>query len=85
MFVVSPIQRADRTGSEEYDVAKVTFLTPADQEALPYRIAAQLPWNHFGRKNIGYLYAIHHGAKVRDEAGHPLCKVVFRRNTSTKC
>ena len=23
-----------------------------------------IPWNHFGRKNIGYLYAIIHGAKV---------------------
>lgn len=22
-----------------------------------------IPWNHFGRKNIGYLYAIAHGAK----------------------
>lgn len=21
------------------------------------------PWNHFGRKNVGYLYAIHHGAQ----------------------
>eukprot|EP01034_Spumella_vulgaris_P037116 gene37116-45791_t len=23
-----------------------------------------LPWNHFGRKNVGYLYAILHGAQV---------------------
>ena len=23
-----------------------------------------LPWNHFGRKNIGYLYAILHGATM---------------------
>ena len=23
-----------------------------------------LPWNHFGRKNIGYLYAISMGAKT---------------------
>jgi hypothetical protein len=23
-----------------------------------------IPWNHFGRKNIGYLYAIIHGAKI---------------------
>lgn len=23
-----------------------------------------MPWNHFGRKNIGLLFAIHHGAKV---------------------
>lgn len=41
-----------------------TYLTPADQEALPYRIGSMLPWNHFGRKNIVYLYAVHYGAKV---------------------
>ena len=23
-----------------------------------------LPWNHFGRKNAGYLYAILHGAEM---------------------
>jgi len=25
--------------------------------------ASQIPWNHFGRKNLGYLYAIANGAK----------------------
>jgi len=34
------------------------------QERLPYSIIRHLPWNHFGRKNLGYLFAIHHGAKV---------------------
>jgi hypothetical protein len=29
-----------------------------------YPIIKSLPWNHFGRKNIGYLYAIHHQAKL---------------------
>ena len=23
-----------------------------------------IPWNHFGRKNVGFLYAIAHGAHV---------------------
>ena len=23
-----------------------------------------IPWNHFGRKNVGFLYAIAHGAKL---------------------
>jgi len=57
----------------EYDVDGVTFLSPEDQEKLPYRIAAQLPWNHFGRKNIGYLYAIDHGAKVWGGSGGTTC------------
>lgn len=51
-------------GPAKYDVEGVTYLTPADQEALPYRIIKLLPWKHFGRKNVGYLYAVHHGAKV---------------------
>ena len=34
-----------------------------EQEALPYKIIPLLKWNHFGRKNIGFLYAIHHGAE----------------------
>lgn len=40
------------------------FLDVSDQEALPYATAPLLAWNHFGRKNLGFLYAIHHGAKV---------------------
>lgn len=51
-------------GPAEYDVSGVTFLSPTDQEALPYRISSLLPWNHISRKNVGYMYAIHHGAKV---------------------
>lgn len=33
-------------------------------EALPYHIVPLLKWNHFGRKNVGFLYAMHHGAEV---------------------
>ena len=33
-------------------------------EALPYNIIPLLKWNHFGRKNVGFLYAMHHGAEV---------------------
>ncbi|CAM9456834.1 unnamed protein product [Ectocarpus fasciculatus] len=54
----------DKDGPTEYNVSGVVYLTPSDQEALPYRITGLIPWNHAGRKNIGYLYAIHHGAKV---------------------
>lgn len=55
------------SGPTEYNVAGVVYLTPSDQEALPYRITDLIPWNHAGRKNIGYLYAIHHGAKVSEK------------------
>jgi hypothetical protein len=29
-----------------------------------YRITKKLPWNAYARKNVGYLYAIQHGAKI---------------------
>jgi hypothetical protein len=41
----------------------VFYLDPSDQKALCYDILTYVPWNHFGRKNIGYLYAIAAGAK----------------------
>jgi hypothetical protein len=34
------------------------------QKALPYSIVQSLPWNNFGRKNLGYLFAMHHGARI---------------------
>ena len=38
-------------------------LLSAWQEALPFESKAELRWNHFGRKNLGFLYAIQHGAR----------------------
>ena len=48
--------------AHEYNVSGVIYLTPADQERLPYAAARHLRWNHFGRKNLGFLYAVAHGA-----------------------
>jgi len=46
----------------------MTFFLDADaQKALgqQYKELFQLlPWKHFGRKNVGYLYAIMHGAEM---------------------
>ena len=39
-----------------------TYLSPAAQEKLPFETLKLLKWNHFGRKNVGFLYAIMHGA-----------------------
>jgi hypothetical protein len=40
------------------------FLTAAMQKNMSsdFPLINHLPWNHFGRKNVGYLYAILHGA-----------------------
>ena len=45
----------------------VVFLSAQAQQQLaaPYSsLTALLPWKHFGRKNIGFLYAILHGADM---------------------
>lgn len=43
---------------------RLVYLSAEAQRKLPYAIMSHLEWNHFGRKNIGYVYAIHHGAEL---------------------
>lgn len=40
------------------------FLSVEEQSKLAYRLIEQCPFNHYSRKNIGYLYAIQQGANV---------------------
>ena len=42
----------------------IIYLSPEEQTKLPYQVAHGMKWNHFSRKNIGYLFAIHHGARI---------------------
>lgn len=45
----------------------VVYLSPQDQRSLPFQIVRHIPWNHFGRKSIGFMYAIAGGCeKVYD-------------------
>ncbi|CAK9050087.1 unnamed protein product [Durusdinium trenchii] len=55
---------ADQNGPQDYDVEGVIYLTVERQKALHFHIMDYLPWRHFGRKNVGFLFAIAHGAKV---------------------
>ncbi len=43
---------------------RVVYLTPEVQLSMQNAFMGSIPWNHFGRKNIGYLYAIMHGATI---------------------
>lgn len=43
---------------------RVHFLSIEDQKKLSYRIVKYLPEKCYMRKNIGYLYAIEHGAET---------------------
>lgn len=42
----------------------VIFLSDQDQLKMKNSFVESLPWHSFGRKNIGYLFAIANGAKV---------------------
>ncbi len=42
----------------------VVLLSPDAQRDMKKAFMDRLPWNTFGRKNIGYIYAIMHGAQV---------------------
>jgi len=39
------------------------YLSPTDQEKLGFTHSAALGWNTYGRKNIGYLFALKEGAE----------------------
>ena len=45
------------------DSVKLFYLSIEDQLKLGYNILKYIPFNSYSRKNIGYLYAIQHGAK----------------------
>lgn len=42
----------------------IVFLSAEDQKKIISPFLQRLPFNSFSRKNVGYLYAIRHGAKV---------------------
>ena len=64
-----------KTPSSWKDRDDVVYLGIDEQEALFPDLAAQLPLNHYSRKNVGYLYAIGRGAELiaeSDDDNHPL-------------
>ena len=42
----------------------IIFLSIEDQNKLGYTLTSVCPYNHYARKNIGYLYAIQQGADI---------------------
>jgi len=51
-------------GVIKWEHANCKYLGVDEQNGLPYKTVKYLPYNSYTRKNIGYLYAIEHGAKV---------------------
>lgn len=50
--------------STTYSHYNTTFLNIEQQHKLPYKSITTTPYKHYSRKNIGYLYAIEHGANL---------------------
>lgn len=49
----------DKKTPHAYNVSgAAVYLSPEHQEKLGFKTSGLLRWNHFGRKNLGFLYAI---------------------------
>lgn len=55
---------ADRKTPLDWKLDNVKLLTVEEQKELPLQTAKLLPWNHYARKNLGYLYALMQGAEL---------------------
>jgi len=60
----TPSDWLERLDSEVRSTGRVILLTLEDQRKMGSAIYELLPFNHYARKNLGYLYAISHGASV---------------------
>lgn len=54
----------DKKTPNDWGYENVVFLSVDDQKKLGFDLAEELRFNHYSRKNIGYLYAIQYGAEV---------------------
>ncbi len=54
----------DRKSKPIANSRNLTFLSVEDQKKLGVSILGKLPYDHYTRKNIGYLYAISQGAEL---------------------
>ena len=52
----------DLKSPNDWEYPNCAFLSAKEQRQFPFRIVERLPWNHYCRKILGYLYAIQNGA-----------------------
>ncbi|KAA9332259.1 DUF288 domain-containing protein [Hymenobacter busanensis] len=60
----SLVVAGDKKSPADWAEANVTYLSTTQQEEAGFRLTAKLPYNHYGRKMVGYLHAIREGAQV---------------------
>ena len=54
----------DKKSPADWSEPNVAYLDVPAQEALGFRMSKKLPFNHYGRKMMGYLHAIREGAEA---------------------
>ena len=59
---------ADRKTPPDWQLTGARFLSVQEQRRLSFRIAAALPWDHYARKMIGYLWVAREGAELIAES-----------------
>ena len=52
----------DKKTPKQWSLKNVIYISPKKQEKIEKDFSKILPWNHYSRKMIGYLYAIRKGA-----------------------
>jgi hypothetical protein len=71
----------DRKGPEGYDLVSTEFYSIGDQNKLGFEINRELPLDHYGRKNLGYLKAFTEGMALiyeTDDDNYPLPRWIRR-------
>ena len=63
IVVIGDIKTNNASWAKFKNSSKLFYLSIEDQLKLNYNITKYIPFNSYSRKNIGYLYAIQHGAK----------------------
>merc|ERR1719181_1947132 len=63
VLVVGDLKSPATSAAFYPNAVRVLYLTADEQRRLPFRVLSQIPWNHFARKNIGYLMAAALGAE----------------------
>jgi hypothetical protein len=54
----------DKKSPEDWSHPNVSFLSAENQLEFGFEVTQHLPWNHYCRKIVGYLYAIKNGADI---------------------
>ena len=58
------IVAGDKKSPAQWSAPGVSYLSVADQEAQGFSLSGKLPFNHYGRKMMGYLQAMQQGAEL---------------------